>query len=194
MNFIPLLFLLLFLVISQPQNVIHKMDTFTNNALNITDLPRLEELKYYALNPKYLSVSMIYRSIIFLPIIGFAVLNYFEPVPFFIEIFSAGIAIILIIFMLGYFSFFKKGYAIREKDLSYKSGLIFHKITTVPLNRIQHTEVVHGPIARIFGLAFVKIYTAGGSASDMVIPGIATQEAEQIREYINDKMKVDDAE
>lgn len=169
------------------------MDHFSNNTLHIDELPKLEELDYYPLNPKYLLVSMIYRSIIFLPIIGFAVLNYFEPVPFFIEIMSATIFVVLLIFILGYFSFFKKGYVLREKDLSYKSGLVFHKITTVPLNRIQHTEVVYGPIARLFGLAFVKIYTAGGSTSDMVIPGIGTEKAEQIREFINNKMKVDDA-
>jgi len=169
------------------------MDTFTNNALNISELPQLEELEYNALNPKYLTVSMLYRLAIFLPVIGFALINYFKPIPYFIEIISGVLVVIVLIFILGYFSFFKKGYALREKDLSYKSGLIFHKITTVPLNRIQHTEVVHGPIARAFGLSFVKIYTAGGSASDMVIPGIATQKAEQIREFINDKMKVDDA-
>ena len=170
------------------------MDNFTNTALNIEELPKLEELNYNVLNPKYLAVSMIYRLIIFLPIIGFSVINYFEPIPYFYWILIGVLVVVILIFVLGYFSFFKKAYALREKDLSYKSGLIFHKITTVPLNRIQHTEVVHGPIARMFGLAFVKIYTAGGSTSDMVIPGIANEKAEQIREFINDKMKQEDGE
>jgi len=170
------------------------MQTFTNNALNINELPRLEELEYHALSPKYLTVSMIYRMVIFLPVIGFIGINYFKAIPYFVEIISGVLFAIVLIFIFGYFSFFKKAYALRQKDLSYQSGLFFHKTTTVPLNRIQHTEVVHGPIARYFGLASVKIYTAGGSTSDMVIPGVEAQKAEQIREFINDKMKAEDAE
>jgi membrane protein YdbS with pleckstrin-like domain len=170
------------------------MNTFSNTVLNISELPKLEELNYNALHPKYLWVSMIYRLVVFLPVIGFAVINNIEPVPYFTAIISGALGVIILIFILGYFSFFKKAYALREKDLTYKSGLIFHKITTVPLNRIQHTEVVHGPIARIFGLAHVKIYTAGGSTSDMIIPGIENEKAEQIREFINDKMKQGDEE
>jgi len=169
------------------------MQNFTNTSLKINELPQIQKASFQRLHNRYLTVSMIYRLAIFLPVIGFAVLNYFEDIPYFTEIIIGVLSVILLIFILGYFSFFKKGYALREKDLSYKSGLIIHKITTVPLNRIQHTEVVHGPIARLFGLAFVKIYTAGGASSDMVIPGIANEEAEQIREFINDKMKIDDA-
>jgi len=170
------------------------MNTFSNIAFNISDLPKLEELSYNPLNKKYLTVSMIYRAVVFAPLIGAIVINYMKTIPYFMIILGVTSVIILLLFILGYFSFFKKGYALREKDVSYKSGLIFHKITTVPLNRIQHTEVVREPVSRMFGLAAVKIYTAGGATSDIVIPGIEAEKAEQIREFINDKIKTDDAE
>lgn len=170
------------------------MNTFSNSAFNIDDLPSIEKVNFNPLHKSYLTVSMIYRAVILLPVIGAIVINYIKPIPYFLTIMAVVSPIILAIFILGYFSFFKKGYALREKDMSFESGLVFHKTTIVPLNRIQHTEVVRGPIARLFGLASVKIYTAGGATSDIVVPGIEEDKAEQIRAFINDKIKTDDAE
>lgn len=77
-----------------------------------------------------------------------------------------------------------KGYALREHDLSYRSGLFFRKKVTQPIVRIQHVEVKQGPLERRYDLANLLIYSAGGSAHTFIIPGILKKDAEQFRDFI----------
>jgi membrane protein YdbS with pleckstrin-like domain len=85
-------------------------------------------------------------------------------------------------------SFPKRGYLLREKDVSYKKGWIFSSTTTIPFNRIQHSELSQGPISRMMKLSTLNIFTAGGSASDLSISGLDPQEAERLREWITEKI------
>ena len=41
-----------------------------------------------------------------------------------------------------------------------------------------------GPIERLFGLSNLHVFTAGGSSSDISIPGLTQVEANRIKEYI----------
>ena len=86
------------------------------------------------------------------------------------------------------FRFSKRKYALREKDISYKSGLFVHKITTVPFSRIQHVEIDEKPVSRIFGLSSLSVFTAGDSSDDLEIKGITKEEAQQIKEFISHKI------
>ena len=61
----------------------------------------------------------------------------------------------VVIIILG---FTKKGYLVREKDISFQRGLITYKQTSVTFNRIQHVEVSQGVLAKIFKLSTIKIY------------------------------------
>lgn len=85
----------------------------------------------------------------------------------------------------------KRAYALRQRDITYRKGWIFHSITSVPFNRIQHTEINQGPLDRAFNLASLSIYTAGGSASDLAIPGLPYEEARRLREFIGKKSAED---
>jgi membrane protein YdbS with pleckstrin-like domain len=59
----------------------------------------------------------------------------------------------------------------------------------IPYNRIQHVALHEGFISRYFGLAKVEIFTAGGSASDIKIPGIAITQAEDIKQLLMGKIQ-----
>jgi hypothetical protein len=59
----------------------------------------------------------------------------------------------------------------------------------IPYNRIQHVALHEGIISRYFGLAKVEIFTAGGSSSDLEIPGIAKAEAEDIKQLLMGKIQ-----
>lgn len=83
--------------------------------------------------------------------------------------------------------FLRRAYALREKDLTYRKGWIFTSVTTVPFNRIQHTEVSQGPLERKFKLCKLNIYTAGGSTSDLSVPGLESDEAARLRDYVAKK-------
>ena len=85
-----------------------------------------------------------------------------------------------------------KGYAFRQKDISYKTGWLWRSITTVPFNRVQHCEVSQGVMDRYFGLAKLKIFTAGGSSSDVVVPGLRLDQATDLKDFILEKIKEDE--
>ncbi|MEM7514006.1 MAG: PH domain-containing protein, partial [Bacteroidota bacterium] len=82
-----------------------------------------------------------------------------------------------------------KGYAIREYDVSYTSGWLWKNLISVPFNRIQHVSMGQGFIEKGFNLAHIKVYTAGGSSSDLSIPGLRPDDANRLKEFITNKIK-----
>ena len=67
---------------------------------------------------------------------------------------------------------------------------VFQKTTVlIPFNRIQHIALHQGPFSRKFGLASLQFYTAGGSTTDISIPGIPLEIAKSFKETISDKIE-----
>ena len=106
-------------------------------------------------------------------------------------VYAFGLTLTLIEELRG---FPRRGYALRERDMTYRKGYFVSTLTTVPFNRIQHTEIVQGPLLRAFGLARIKVYTAGGSASDLSVSGLRPEVAAEIKEYITRKTTEDGAD
>jgi hypothetical protein len=77
-----------------------------------------------------------------------------------------------------------RGYALREHDLLYRLGVLRRKLIAIPFNRIQHVETTSGVTERLFGLATLVVYTAGGSGGDLKIRGLETERAHRLREHI----------
>jgi uncharacterized protein len=75
-------------------------------------------------------------------------------------------------------------YALRQRDITYRSGWLWHRITTLPYHRIQHAEIGQGMIEKWYGLATLEVFTAGKNASDLSIPGLQLEEAERLKTYI----------
>lgn len=75
------------------------------------------------------------------------------------------------------------GYAEREDDLLWRSGILFRSVQAVPYGRLQYVDVEDGPVMRRFGLQSVSLKTASGSA-DVTIPGVTRQEADRLREVL----------
>ena len=69
-------------------------------------------------------------------------------------------------------------------DVSFRRGWIVHRMTTVPLNRVQHCEFSQGLLGRLFDLATVRVFTAGGTSSDLDIRGLRKEDAIKVRDYI----------
>ncbi len=100
-------------------------------------------------------------------------------------IFAIIISLYAIFHLMQYLGFFKRKYALRERDISFSHGLINHSTTTVPFDRIQHVEIEERFLPRILGLASIHIYTAGNSGSDLSIKGVSIDKANSIKEYIS---------
>ena len=90
--------------------------------------------------------------------------------------------------MITILGFPKKGYLVRENDISFQRGIIIFKSISIPFNRIQHVEVNQGIMAKMFHLSSVKIYTAGGSSSDLSIPGLPVNDAQKLKAFLSEKI------
>ena len=89
-------------------------------------------------------------------------------------------------------SFKRRAYAVRQRDILYRSGWIIHKVTACPYNRIQHCSVNAGIIDRKFKLASLILYTAGAGGADLHIRGLRNEIAEQLKELVIAKINTDE--
>ena len=168
---------------------------FENDQVWISDIPKSESIEFTNLLPKYKRLLNIQWLIFFAVIIIAIVVAYFkfdeiEPIWF------GGLLIIWLVFLMTKFSFIQlgfpnKGYAIRQKDLHYRTGYLTHKIISIPFNRIQHVEIRQGFISKMLDLAVLKIYTAGNSAYDLSLKGISLETAEEIKQIVTSKVNQD---
>ncbi|MFT7269292.1 MAG: membrane protein YdbS with pleckstrin-like domain [Candidatus Endobugula sp.] len=169
---------------------------FENLSVDPNELPGLSDFEFKSVDPRYLKVSLISSTLFFLVlIIGATAAIYFSEFEdkFLVYLISSSsIAILLglnvLVIILG---FKKKKYALRQRDVIYTKGLIWSTRTTVPFIRIQHAELKQGPIERLFKLNSLKIFTAGGQSSDLVIPGLPEETALNIKDFILKKTAED---
>jgi membrane protein YdbS with pleckstrin-like domain len=76
-------------------------------------------------------------------------------------------------------------YQVREQDLLVQSGVIFKRWSSIPNNRIQHVDTRQGPVERILGLSRLLVFTAAGMSADGSIPGLASVEADRLRDLLS---------
>ncbi|ETZ20785.1 PH domain-containing protein [Pedobacter sp. V48] len=163
------------------------MTEFTNETIDTDSLPKCEEVQLTPLNSKYWNVMLI-NIFIFLFILAaglttLLILNanaraYLYVLPGIYIVFA------VLLFILYRASFKKRGFAVREKDILYTSGIIALSTTIVPFSRIQHIALDEGLFSRIYGLGELKIFTAGGSSGSLHIPGIEIDNAKSIKELL----------
>ena len=75
-------------------------------------------------------------------------------------------------------------YALRDEVLFLERGIFNRVRTVVPLRRIQHLDVSQDLIEREFDLGKLIVHTAGTRSSDVVLPGLAFEEAERLRDEL----------
>ena len=168
------------------------MENFTNELIDITALPRYEAVKLNDLQPKYWNVILLNIAAIFL-IIGIAlviVVYFVEEIHSLAWLFGLVYFLFLgFTFLLSKISFQKRGFAFRGHDVIYRSGILATNTMIIPYNRVQHVALHEGFISRYFDLARVEIFTAGGDSSDVSIPGIKKEQAEDIKQLLMGKIQ-----
>lgn len=158
--------------------------------LPVTDLPRFEAQK-----PQKLAASYAVACVSVLSI----ALGFILGACFVVSLFATdldltpikqygmwGVPVLLGLYALVWLGAKCKAYAVREQDVSFYSGIVFRKVVVQPITRLQHIEVSRGAIERAFGLATLKMYSAGGALHSVAIPGLPVEEAEALRGHILD--------
>jgi membrane protein YdbS with pleckstrin-like domain len=169
---------------------------FENLSVDPNELPGLSDFEFKAIDRGYLKVSILSSILLFLifvaGVIAIIVFSEIEDKAIYYLISLSSIVILFSLnFIITILGFKKKKYALRQRDIIYTNGLIWTVRTTVPFNRIQHAELKQGPIERIYKLNSLKIYTAGGQSSDLVIPGLPEEVALNIKDFVLKKTAED---
>lgn len=153
------------------------------------DIHPVEGLAFTPLERIYVRVLTARIAIIYIILMGCALL-----IPVFME--SYGYRILLCVecalaismavnLTLSRKIYDIRGYALRHKDITYRTGLFFTKVTTIPFSKIQQVTVRMNPLSRIFSLYYLDILNGSQAAMNQIsIPGLTLEQAERMKSLL----------
>jgi len=167
---------------------------FSNEQISLRDLPQLSRVTFTSLDPGFAAIRLgVLLAVYSIPLIIITVLSLLFPaVRGFLSSFpGAGllIAASLVMTLLAWFVYASTKaihYSIRQHDIILRSGVFWKKEVVQPLKRVQHVELTRGPIDKRFGLANVRLFSAGTGLSTFRIPGVEFQIAAKVKQYVLD--------
>jgi membrane protein YdbS with pleckstrin-like domain len=104
-------------------------------------------------------------------------LPLWSPAVVFIAVAVLGIAISSLRYRIWRFE-------VRDDALYLRRGVFTQVRTVVPFVRIQHVDTRRSPVERSTGLASTVVYTAGSRGADVSVPGLAREQANELRERL----------
>ena len=72
-------------------------------------------------------------------------------------------------------------YGVGEREIVIESGIVHRTRRSIPFHRIQDIDIERALLARIFGLAKVKIETGAGGKDEGVLDSVTLAEADRLR-------------
>ena len=135
-------------------------------------------------------LTLLLNFIALIPSLGFAFVAIFWTA--FDSDYNALLPIIVpvgfaIPMFFSWLSWSRFSYAVGEEDIKIQSGVLARKNRSIPYERIQDVSIEQNLLARILGLAAVKIETGGSSGQEDSLAAIALAEAERLRDLIRDR-------
>jgi membrane protein YdbS with pleckstrin-like domain len=169
-----------------------------NPVLDLSGVPRLEEVEFHAVSRKYLRLRLGVwggaQLLILAAAVAPAVAHVLTEDPEWAMLsqwwWPVGVQSVfaLLWFLEEWKGFPRRGYAIRERDITYRTGWLFRTTTTVPFGMIQHSELVQGPVSRLLQIKNLRLFTAGGSGN-LRIAGLDEEQAETLRAILETRTR-----
>lgn len=75
-------------------------------------------------------------------------------------------------------------YELDELGLTIEEGIWWRTQTALPRARIQHSDVSQGPLQRRYGIATLKLYTAGSRYTKVELEGLRHEDALALRDTL----------
>jgi membrane protein YdbS with pleckstrin-like domain len=166
-------------------------DPFTNEPIRADHLPRLTDDAFVSVDPRYLRISLIgiasTATIVTILTVMIATQVDRKVPPLLI---GGGVLLLLLLaVIMRVLEVRRLAYQLREHDLSLRSGVLTHRVESLPFSRVQHVNVHRGPLERSLGLATLQVSTAG---PDISIPGLTEADAERIKLLVTERADVVD--
>ena len=97
------------------------------------------------------------------------------------------LSLIVLLIILPPIRWMRWRYEVCQNELDIARGIVWRKRFIIPFVRVQNTDTKQGPILRAFGLASVTVATAAGEHE---IPGLAFEEADELRDRIAEQARL----
>jgi membrane protein YdbS with pleckstrin-like domain len=75
-------------------------------------------------------------------------------------------------------------YRVDDVGITIRDGVLWRTWSALPRVRIQHTDVSQGPLQRRYGVAELKLYTAGSRYTRIDLPGLEHAVALALRDEL----------
>lgn len=148
------------------------------------------------LDPNYVQAER-FGDIIFVSILSviglivWLVLMFAVFSPTELRVWLIGLGGLAFIGLLGYWGWYHPQWHFNttrwreiHRGFEIRRGIWWWHRIFIPRERIQHTDVVRGPIMRRFGIAKLVIYTAGSHNHEVSLDGLNAQQAESLRQSL----------
>jgi len=157
---------------------------FTNERVDAESLPRLRDEYFVPVHPNYLRSRLITAAVVAgIVVVGGGALAVVVSAD--VGVVLAGM--LLVLGLIGAYaaasivSVRRIAYVVRDHDLSYRSGVLITKVSTIPFVRVQHARIAQGPIQRMFSIATLEVNSAG---PDLAIRGLSDDVAERLKALV----------
>jgi len=173
---------------------------FFNLEVPLEDLPDAETVDWIPLHPRFarrLQVGAAIRSIVYVAAAGAFQMAVSprnraaiaESLPWLPAVLWTALGVFCVCSVAWpLIAVPRRGYVVRDKDLLYKSGVLWRSVKAFPFNRVQHTKLHSTPLDRRFGLASLSVFPAGGGLGNHV-RGLGRETAERLRVYISERIE-----
>lgn len=152
------------------------------------DIQPIEDLRFEHIESPYIKVIIIRIVLIYFMLMVTALL-----IPIFVDhgiVMLVSVETVLAVALainvaLTRKIYFFKGYALRDKDISYRSGIFFESVTTIPYSKIQQVSIRMNPVSRIFKLYYVDVINGSQAVMNSVtIPGLSLEKADRLKSLL----------
>lgn len=92
---------------------------------------------------------------------------------------------VLALFGFEFYRWWRFSYRLEPEELRIASGIFSRNVRSIPYERIQDVNLEQGPLARILGMAKVRLETgSSGSGDEGALDSVDLAEAERLRDVI----------
>jgi membrane protein YdbS with pleckstrin-like domain len=165
---------------------------FLNEPIDVSDLPPLPTERFEPIDPRLLRIRLAADAIVAAVVVVGAValaaaLPADSAMPRWVPLVVAAVVVVLVglVAWLQWLEISHLGYLVRDKDFSFRRGVVGRSVTTVPYARVQYVSIDRGPLARAFGLATLQMRTAGSAG--LTVPGMTNETAERLKAMVVDR-------
>ena len=146
----------------------------------------LEPADLVPLDPRVRSAWWLSGAVVVVPVVAVAAVLLAllgPPATVVGAVVGVSLAAVLAVLAVPVLRYRRWRYALRERDLWIRKGVLWVTVSVIPYQRLQFVDTRQGPLDRLFGLAQLVVHTAALGTSGR-LPGLDAEEAERLRERL----------